>query len=35
MGASSDSASVKPRSQFRTSVKHLAPLYEKFEPTEF
>ncbi len=35
MNASSDKSSVKPRSQFRTSVKHLPMLYEKFEATDF
>ncbi|MCK6405595.1 MAG: MvaI/BcnI restriction endonuclease family protein [Rhodocyclaceae bacterium] len=35
MNASSDKSSVKPRSQFRTSVKHLQMLYEKFEATDF
>lgn len=35
MNASTDKSSVKPRSQFRTSVPHLAKLYEKFEAAVF
>ena len=35
MNASSPKSSVKPRSQFRMSVRHLAELYKKFEPVEF
>lgn len=35
MNASSDKSTVKARSQFRTSVRHLAALYEKFEATDF
>lgn len=35
MNASSDRATVKARSQFRTSVQHLATLYEKFGATNF
>lgn len=35
MNASSVKSSVKPRSQFRMSVRHLAELYQKFEPVKF
>jgi hypothetical protein len=35
MTASSDKSTVKARSQFRTSVQHLATLYEKFGATNF
>lgn len=35
MNASTSKSTVKARSQFRISVKHLAGLYEKFEPVEF
>lgn len=35
MNASSDKSTVKARSQFRTSLKHLATLYEKFGTTNF
>jgi hypothetical protein len=35
MNASSDKPTVKARSQFRTSVKHLARLYETFGPVGF
>ena len=35
MNASTDKATVKARSQFRTSTQHLAALYEKFGPQAF
>lgn len=35
MNASSEKSTVKARSQFRTSVKHLAGLYETFGPAGF
>lgn len=35
MNASTDKPSVKARSQFRISVKHLEGLYQKFGPVEF
>lgn len=35
MNASSDRPTVKARSQFRTSVRHLAGLYETFGPASF
>lgn len=35
MNASSPKSTVKARSQFRMSVKHLAELYQKFGPEEF
>lgn len=35
MNASSSGATVKARSQFRTSVQHLSTLYEKFGATDF
>ena len=35
MNASTDKATVKARSQFRTSTQHLAALYEKFGPLAF
>lgn len=35
MNASSDKATVKARSQFRTSIHHLKTLYEKFGATDF
>lgn len=35
MHASTDQSSVKARSQFRMSVKHLTGLYQKFGPVEY
>ncbi len=35
MNASSERSRVQPRSQFRTSVRHLATLYEKFNEANF
>ena len=35
MNASSSKSTVKARSQFRMSVKHLAELYHKFGPEDF
>lgn len=35
MAASTDKSTVKARSQFRISVKHLEGLYQKFGPVEF
>lgn len=35
MNASTEKSTVKARSQFRMSVRHLAELYKKFEPVKF
>ena len=35
MNASTSQSSVKPRSQFRVTVKQLGSLYQKFEPVDF
>lgn len=35
MHASTDQSSVKARSQFRMSVKHLTGLYQKFGPVAY
>ena len=35
MNASTEKSTVKARSQFRMSVRHLAELYQKFGPVEF
>jgi hypothetical protein len=35
MNASTERSTVKARSQFRMSVRHLAELYQKFGPVEF
>ena len=35
MNASTEKSTVKARSQFRMSVRHLAELYKKFEPVRF
>ncbi len=35
MNASTEKSTVKARSQFRMSVRHLGELYREFSPTEF
>ena len=35
MNASTEKSTVKARSQFRMSVRHLAELYQKFAPVKF
>jgi len=35
MNASTEKSTVKARSQFRMSVRHLAELYQKFGPVRF
>lgn len=35
MNASTEKSTMKARSQFRMSVRHLAELYKKFEPVKF
>jgi len=35
MNASTEKSTAKARSQFRMSVRHLAELYQKFEPVKF
>jgi len=35
MNASTEKSTVKARSQFRISVRHLTELYQKFGPVEF